>query len=97
MLKTPIGRLRAIGWVEGVSFLVLLLIAMPMKYWMDIPGPVTVVGAIHGVLFILYILAVVQAAVVHKWSLKWIVGALIASSVPFGTFVLDARLRRKGE
>ncbi|ASS73714.1 hypothetical protein CIG75_01120 [Tumebacillus algifaecis] len=94
-MKTAVGRLRAIGLIEGISFLLLLLIAMPMKYLMDIPGPVQVVGMIHGVLFMLFILAVINAAIVHKWSPKWIIGALIASSVPIGTFVLDAKLKKR--
>ncbi|HEU4962236.1 MAG TPA: DUF3817 domain-containing protein [Bacilli bacterium] len=97
MLKTPIGRLRAIGVVEGVSYLVLLLISMPMKYIMGIPEPVQVVGMIHGVLFILYILAVIQAGLTTRWSLKWWIGALASSSIPVATFILDGRLQRTFE
>ncbi|TCP52158.1 integral membrane protein [Tumebacillus sp. BK434] len=94
-VKTAIGRLRLVGLVEGTSFLVLLLIAMPMKYWMDNPEPVAVVGAIHGVLFVLFILAVLQAAYVKKWSWQFSLWALIASSIPLGTFVLDAQLKKR--
>lgn len=95
MMKTPIGRLRVIGFIEGLSFLLLLFIAMPLKYMFDRPEMVQVVGMIHGVLFVLFILAVLHAAVVHRWKWLKVLFALIASSIPFGTFVLDARLRRE--
>ncbi len=95
MLKTPIGRLRAVALLEGVSFLVLLFIAMPLKYLAGMPLAVKMVGWAHGLLFVLYLLALVEVAVAHRWSLVRIVGAFIASLVPFGTFVLDARLRRE--
>ena len=52
-IKTSIGRLRVIGFWEGVSFLVLLLIAMPLKYIAGNPEPVSIVGMAHGVLFLL--------------------------------------------
>jgi integral membrane protein len=97
MLKTPLGRLRAVGLIEGSSFLLLLLIAMPLKYFAGIAQGVQVVGAIHGVLFILYILAVIQAAVVRKWSMGRMLFMLIASSIPLAPFLLDARLRKEEE
>ncbi len=62
MLKTALGRFRMIALYEGLSYLVLLIIAMPMKYLMDIPQPVTIVGALHGLLFVLYMLALAQVA-----------------------------------
>ncbi|MBN6188965.1 DUF3817 domain-containing protein [Aneurinibacillus sp. BA2021] len=95
MLQTPVGRLRMIGMLEGVSFLLLLGIAMPLKYFADIPIFVTIVGALHGLLFILYIAAVGQVWSNLRWSIGRVVGALVASVIPFGTFVLDARLRRE--
>ena len=97
MLKSPLGRLRAVGLFEGTSFLLLLLIAMPMKYLAGIPQGVQVVGAIHGVLFMLYIIAVINVAVVHRWSVGRTVFMLIASSIPLAPFVLDGRLRKEQE
>lgn len=94
MLKTTIGRLRLIGLAEGVSFLVLLLIAMPLKYWAGLPQAVQVVGMAHGVLFIMYILWVIQAKIEYNWSLKNTFWALVASVVPLGTFYADAKLFR---
>lgn len=94
MLHTPVGRLRAIGLVEGTSYLLLLLIAMPLKYLADIPEPVTMVGWAHGVLFVAYVLAVLYAAVASRLSFGLIAAALVASVVPFGPFLIDRRLKR---
>jgi integral membrane protein len=94
MLRTPIGRLRVIGLIEGLSFLFLLGIAMPLKYFGDIPQVVTVIGMVHGLLFMLYLVAVAHAAIVVRWSAVWTIGAVIASVIPFGNFVLDKRLRQ---
>lgn len=94
MLKNAVGRLRVIGLLEGISYLLLLGIAMPLKYMMDMPQMVSVVGMAHGVLFVLFVAAVVHVMWVHRKSVLWGLGAFIASLVPFGTFVLDAQLRK---
>ncbi|UVI32691.1 DUF3817 domain-containing protein [Paenibacillus spongiae] len=94
MLKTAVGRFRLVSLIEGISFLVLLFIAMPLKYWADIPSPVTIVGAIHGGLFVLYVLALIHAWIAAKWSFLRVVMAFIASFLPFGTFVLDSYIRK---
>ena len=92
--SSHLGRMRLISLVEGVSFLLLLGVAMPLKYLAGISEVVTVVGAAHGVLFILYVLAAAALMLALRWSPLWFVGAMIASVIPFGTFYLDARLRR---
>ena len=86
---------RMIALAEGISFLTLLCIAMPMKYFMGMPEVVRVVGSIHGGLFMLYVglLAVVHFR--HRWSLLFSLYAFVASIIPFGTFVLDKQLRAK--
>ncbi len=94
MLKTALGRLRLIGAFEGISFLVLLGIAMPLKYFADFPEAVKVVGSLHGLFFVLYLLAVVNATIAHRWKFLRVLGAVIASFLPFGPFVFDARVRR---
>jgi len=88
MLKT-VKSLRLIGIAEGFSFLTLLLIAMPLKYMANWPYAVKYVGWAHGLLFILYIIAVFAAAKAMKWGVKGIAVALIASLLPAGTLVLD--------
>jgi integral membrane protein len=95
--RSSLGRLRAIGMLEGLSFLVLLGVAMPLKYLAGMPEMVRVVGMAHGVLFMLFGLAVVQVAVERRWPLTRVVAALAASVLPFGPFVLDARLLRREE
>ena len=87
--------MRLISLLEGTSFLVLLGIAMPLKYLAGIPEVVAVVGALHGVLFVVYALAAFVVMLALKWSFGWFIGAMVASVVPFGTFYLDSRLKRK--
>ena len=80
---------------EGVSFLTLLFVAMPMKYLMGMPEVVRVVGSIHGVLFILYVGLLATLHIKQRWSSMFSLYALIASVIPFGTFMLDKHLREK--
>jgi integral membrane protein len=94
-IKTSIGRLRVIGFWEGVSFLVLLGIAMPLKYYAGQPGAVRVVGMAHGILFMLYGWAAIQAALDHHWTWKRTAIVLGASLLPAGPFVVDAKLLRE--
>lgn len=83
-----------IGIVEGISFLLLLLVAMPLKYGLDMPLAVTIAGSAHGLLFTLYLIAAFVAAVVWKWPAKYYIGAFVASVLPFGPFVMDRRIRK---
>jgi len=92
---TSIKSLRWIGIAEGISFLVLVLIAMPLKYMMGWPLAVKYVGWAHGLLFMLYIVAVFAAIKAMNWGLKGVALALIASVLPAGTFVLDKSLKRR--
>ena len=94
-IKTSIGRLRFIGFWEGVSFLVLLGVAMPLKYFYHEPAAVRVFGMAHGVLFLLYVWAAIQAALEHNWTWKRTALVLIASLLPAGPFVVDAKLLRE--
>ena len=94
-LRDPLARFRLVALLEGLSFLALLFIAMPLKYLAGMPLGVKLVGWAHGMLFVLYLLLLVEVAATHRWPLVRILGAFIASLVPFGTFVLDARLRRE--
>lgn len=93
-LKTSLGRLRVVGWAEGVSFLVLLGVAMPLKYFAGWPLAVRVVGMAHGLLFILYVVAAIQAAAEHGWRWKRTALVLAASVIPAGPFVVEAKILR---
>lgn len=96
MLGTHLGRLRVIGMVEGVSFLVLLGIAMPLKYLAGVPMAVKVVGWAHGALFIAFCVALSQAWVALGWRLPRVLMVFGAALVPFGPFLVDRHLRDEG-
>ena len=87
--------LRVVGFIEGISYLVLLGICMPLKYVWDYPEPTRPVGMAHGILFVAYIIWVVLVGAEKKWDLKTYFWAFIASLLPFGTFVADAKIFKK--
>lgn len=97
MLTTPLGRLRAVGFVEGISFLLLLGIAVPLKHTGVSELPVKVVGAAHGGLWLLMLAAVAHAAWDRRWPWHRTAAAVLASVLPGGPFVLDCSLKREGE
>lgn len=91
MLSTRIGRFRLLAFWEGVSFLLILFITMPLKYYMQMPEPNRIIGMAHGVLFVLYVFAVLQFKWKKDWNFKITFLALLASIVPFGTFYFTAK------
>ena len=93
MFRTELGRFRLVSLLEGSSFLVLLGIAMPLKYAAGRPEFVRYVGWAHGILFVLFLLALFEAASAQRWSVARIAGAFVAGVVPFGAFVLERKLR----
>jgi integral membrane protein len=92
--ERSVKQLQWIGNAEGISFLVLLFISMPLKYIFDYPMAVKYNGWVHGLLFIVYIAAVLRTAYLIKWNYMRIGLALAASLIPFATFVLDKRLSK---
>jgi integral membrane protein len=95
LLLTNIGRLRIVGFLEGVSFILLIGIGMPLKYFYGFEHATQDLGMAHGVLFIAYILLVFPAKTELKWSNKTTLLVLLASIFPLGTFVADYRLFSK--
>jgi integral membrane protein len=93
MLKSPIGRLRLIGMLEGISFILLLGIAMPLKYLAGKPEAVSVVGMAHGILFTLFCLALLQAMNAEDWTVRKALKPFLAALLPFGPFLIDRELR----
>jgi integral membrane protein len=91
---TLLGRFRWIALLEGVSYLLLLFIAMPLKYFADMPLAVRVTGMAHGVLFIAYGGLVALLLARGTFSFMRASWAMLMSLVPFGTFVLDRQLAR---
>ena len=93
MSSPSIERLRRVGKIEGVSYLVLLFVAMPLKYFLDQPLAVKVVGWIHGALFIWFCWVLAVAFFRGGLSFGMATLAFIASLLPFGPFVIDRRLQ----
>jgi len=92
LIKTPLGRLRLLAFIEGVSFLILLFVTMPLKYVFQIPEPNKFFGIVHGILFVLYVVVVIQMTIEQQWKMKKMILALLASIIPFGTFWADKKL-----
>jgi len=88
-MKTWLGRFRLIALLEGISFLVLLFIAMPLKYGMDMPEAVRVIGMAHGLLFVVYLLLLLVVKEEQKWGFKLLIRSAVVSVLPFGTFYAD--------
>ena len=93
-LLTGLGRLRLVALLEGVSLLVLLLVAMPLKYLAGQPAAVKQVGMAHGLLFVLYVFLLIQQSIERSWSFRKVLLGFVASLVPLGTFWADKKLFR---
>ena len=95
LLNSHLGRLRIIGFLEGISFILLVGVAMPLKYIGGYQHATWDIGMIHGVLFITYIIAVIPVKFDLNWNLKTTFLVLLASLLPFGTFVAEYKIFRK--
>jgi len=85
-------RFHRMGRIEGASLLVLLLVAMPLKYLAHQPLAVTVVGSVHGLLWVIYMLMLAQLWVRLKWPFSTVVLAGVASVLPFGPWWFERRV-----
>ena len=94
LLKTALGRLRIVAFIEGCSYL-LLGFTMILKYKYAMPQPNYIVGLAHGILFVLYVVLLLQVSYLNRWNLVKIFWAFLASLVPLGTFYADKALFRK--
>ena len=88
---------RKTAFVEGISYLVLLLIAMPLKYFAGRPLAVTIVGGLHGFLFVAFIILALVTMIQYKRTFGWLIKSFIASILPFGTFWMDNTQWKKEE
>lgn len=87
-------RLRVVSFAEGISYLLLLFIAVPLKRIGGHPEAVQILGPIHGLLFVWYVLVVIQAKTEYGWSVGKTGLALLASILPAGTFYADHKVFR---
>ena len=85
MIKT----LRVISYLEGISYILLLFIAVPIKYYADDPSLVKLLGMPHGLLFVAFVVLSLINSKKYKWSFIKTLVVLISSIVPFGTFYVD--------
>jgi integral membrane protein len=92
---TSIGRMRAIAFLEGISFLILLFYAMPLKYIYGKPEFVRMYGSIHGGLFLLYVIYVLICKFEYNWNKIHALKLLLISFIPFGNFYADKHLLRE--
>jgi integral membrane protein len=91
-------RVRWIGFLEGVSFLILLAVAMPLKYWANLPQAVQITGLVHGILFVYYFIVVTQGKMEYRWKWPQVLLMWLAALVPCGTFYTDYQyLRHRAE
>ena len=93
MFKTPIGRLRLAGMIEGLSFLALVFIAMPKKYLFGDPSWVRAVGMAHGLLFLVFCAVLIDLLSRELLSRRQAGMAFAAALLPFGPFLIDRRLK----
>lgn len=92
--EVALKRLRIVGFIEGISFLVLLLIAMPLKYLAGQPDAVRIVGTAHGALWVIYLVVLALAWQAARWPFKTAFLGGLASVLPLGPWWFDAYLRR---
>jgi integral membrane protein len=90
--STPISRVRNLGRIEGVSFLLLVGVAMPMKHFADQPLAVTYFGWVHGILFMMLALVTLLALIEKQLSFKQCCIVALAAVLPFGPFFIDRYL-----
>ncbi len=97
-LTTTIGRLRLLAFLEGLSLLILIFIAVPLKYLYNDPSLSKNLGPIHGALFLLFVFNALRVGIEQQWQFKtttWKV--ILACFIPFGTFYIDYKILSKIE
>lgn len=93
LIRTKIGRLRILGFLEGLSLLILVCIAVPLKYAFESPALSKQLGPIHGAIFLVFLLNTLSVGIEQGWKFwttTWKV--LLACFIPFGTFYIDHKI-----
>lgn len=97
-LTASIGLLRILTFLEGVSLVILVFVAMPLKYLFADPSLVKILGPIHGGLFLLFVFSAIRVSTDQNWKFRettWLL--MVASFIPFGNFYIDKKVLRKIE
>ncbi len=90
---SALDAFRKISIVEGISAILLYFVAMPLKYIAHIPEAVRVVGTLHGLLFLVFLICLLRVWMADKWPLSKVILGFVAGNVPFGAFWFERRLR----
>lgn len=93
LFKTKLGRVRVIGFLEGLSLLVLIFVAIPMKHLFHNPELSKLLGPIHGAIFLVFVLNTMSLAIEQNWKFRtttWKI--IVACFIPFGTFYIDHKI-----
>lgn len=93
-LRAALTRYRVMAYLVGVMLLVLLLVAMPLKYLVDSEGVIGVVGPLHGFLYAVYLLATLSVGTKSLWTFRRTVAVMLAGTIPFLSFVAERRVTR---
>ncbi|MFD1231846.1 DUF3817 domain-containing protein [Pseudonocardia benzenivorans] len=86
---------RIAAWVTGVGLLALTFVALPLKYIWDVPGPTTVIGIIHGYLYMIYIVCTLVLAERVRWRPVTALLILLAGTIPVASFVAERKVTRE--
>lgn len=86
-----ISSFRIISYLEGISYLLILFVTMPLKYMFDSPEPNKFIGMAHGFLFLIYIVFAILVKYEKQWDSKTLAIVLLCSVIPFGTFWMDKK------
>lgn len=92
LFQTQLGRLRLVSYLEGISLIILLGVAVPLKYVASNPNMVKAIGPLHGILFLWFIVSTLSVGVEKQWQWKTTWKVLIACIIPFGTFYIDPHI-----
>lgn len=92
-----IDRVRLFSLLDGISYVILLGIAMPLKYFADMPLAVRIVGSLHGGIFLLLCLFLFLALIQKKLKFTWCVVVFVCALVPFAPFFLDKKLSERND
>ncbi|MDI9864246.1 DUF3817 domain-containing protein [Flectobacillus sp. DC10W] len=93
LFKTKLGRIRIIGFLEGLSLLVLIFVAIPMKHLFHNTALSKFLGPIHGAIFLVFVLNTMSLAIEQNWKFRtttWKI--IVACFIPFGTFYIDHKI-----
>ena len=93
MFSSAIKRFRLISAIEGLSFLILVFIAMPIKYIGGDPMPVKIVGMTHGVLFIIFMISLFEAKIKQEWDTGFVFQLFVLSLLPFGAILIEKKVK----